>query len=155
MNVWFRVFGTNDTAVEPAAVLEHGSQLRKKITGKFRGDDKGWFEAHLAFEPAEPFTPFLQIDRFLADEDGIRHELNTWAAWLETKEEHPQHARLMQQIISTRQLFVAHADTESGDGGMMRVCWSLQKYLARETDGIYQVEGRGFYSADGTLLIPE
>ena len=154
MKVWFRVFAATDAQVEPAALLEQGSKLGKEITGKFRGDDQGWFEAQLAFA-AEPFVPFLEIDHFLHDEDGIRQELNTWAAWLETKEEHPEHARLMQQIIGTRQLFIGRSASAAGSGAVMRVCWKLQQYLARETQGIYQVDGRGFFAADGTLLIPE
>ena len=167
MKVWFRVFAATDAQVEPGALLEQGSKLGKEITGKFRGDDQGWFEAQLAFAAAEfafalffelgaePFVPFLEIDHFLHDEDGIRQELNTWAAWLETKEEHPEHARLMQQIIGTRQLFIGRSASAAGSGAVMRVCWKLQQYLARETQGIYQVDGRGFFAADGTLLIPE
>ena len=155
MKVWFRVFAATDAQVEPAALLEQGSKLGKEITGKFRGDDQGWFEAQLAFAAAEPFVPFLEICHFLHDEDGIRQELNTWAAWLETKEEHSEHARLMQQIIGTRQLFIGRSASAAGSGAVLRVCWKLQQYLARETQGIYQVDGRGFFAADGTLLIPE
>ena len=42
---WYRVFGTNDTEPDPAALLEHLQQLGFEVTGKFRGDDQGWFSA--------------------------------------------------------------------------------------------------------------
>jgi hypothetical protein len=155
MKVWFRVFAATDGQVEPAALLEQGSKPGKEITGRFRGDDQGWFEARLAFAPEEPFVPFLEIVHFLHDEEGIRQELNTWAAWLETKEKYPEHVRLMQQVIGTRQLFIGRSAGEDGSEAVMRVCWKLQQYLARETQGIYQVDGRGFFAGDGTLLIPE
>ena len=29
------------------------------------------------------------------------------------------------------------------------------RFLARATDGIYQIDGQGFFAADGTLLVTE
>src|ERR1700737_2962147 len=98
---WYRVFGTNDTQPAPAALLEHLQRQGHAVTAKFRGDDQGWFAVQIRSTTAE--TP-VQLERFLAAEEGIRAELNSWAAWLETMEQHPQHVLLMSHMIGTRQL---------------------------------------------------
>jgi hypothetical protein len=35
------------------------------------------------------------------------------------------------------------------------VCVALARFLAGVTDGVYQVDDEGFYSADGVLILPE
>ena len=98
------IFGTNDAQPSPAALLEYLQGLGFDVTGKFRGDDLGWFSAEIAHEAA---LPPLQIERFLTVEDDIRADLNRWAAWLETLE-NPHAGWLMQQLINTTQLFTLH-----------------------------------------------
>src|SRR5438552_4025114 len=105
MSLWLRVFGTNEIQPAPAALLEHLQRLGYQARGHFKGDDLGWFAAQLFFNPDEPPC---QLERFLAAEEGIRNELNTWAAWLETIEDNPHAARLMQHMIGTKQLFTLH-----------------------------------------------
>src|SRR5688500_2724639 len=112
MSQWFRVFGANDAAVEPAALLEHLHGQGLKVAGRFRGDEQGWFRAEFAF--ADDAPPVL-LERYLAKEEGIRAELNTWAAWLETAEESPHYVALMQHVIGTTQLFTLHQPDEDAD----------------------------------------
>jgi hypothetical protein len=116
------------------------------ITGHFRGDDQGWFAAELT----GPDQPPLTLERYLATEEGIRAELNTWAAWLEDLA--PDPAPLMERMIQTRQLFTFRLLPEAA-GGKLAV--ALCQYLAEATDGIYQIDGRGLFAADGSLLISE
>src|SRR5207244_3512321 len=102
MPLWYRVFGTSDVQPAPAALLEHLNVPGRTVAGHFRGDDLGWFGAELVY--AEDAPP-LELQRYLAGEDGIRGELNGWAAWLETREENPNHGPLMGRVIGTKQLF--------------------------------------------------
>jgi hypothetical protein len=153
MNGWYRVFGSNDVQPQPAALLELLRSLGREAKGNFHGDDQGWFEAEIVFAAG---GPPLQLDRFLAKEEGLRSELNTWAAWLETVEDNPHHAALMQQVIGTTQLFTL---CQAGQEGKSRVLdeigGAVCQFLARETAGIYQADQLGFFAADGSLLVQE
>ena len=154
MTKWFRVFGASDTTVEPAALVEllRGSGWEIS-TARFRGDEQGWFALEVLFEGAE--APW-RLDRYLSTEEGIRAELNTWAAWVETVEGNPHQARLMQQLITAKQVFTFEIDVgDLDDAGLEKWCHDLCQFLARETAGVYQADGRGFFAADGTLLLAE
>ena len=94
----------------------------------------------------------LVLERYRADEEGIRAELNSWAAFLETCDG-PHHIPLMERTIQTRQLFTLHNPT--GDVGLDRECHTLCQLLARITAGFYQADSLGFFDADGTLLVEE
>src|SRR5207237_2558763 len=94
---WHYVFGGNDLQPDPAGLLEDLQRLGLEISGKFRGDDLGWFSAEIAYAPD---LPPLVIERYLAKEDDIRTDLNRWAAWLETFEANPHTGRLMQRVIN-------------------------------------------------------
>jgi hypothetical protein len=149
---WQRVFGSNQVEPQPAALLEHLQQQGFEVTGHFRGDDRGWFSAEIEYSPD---LPQLTIERYLADEEGIRGELNTWAAYLET-EVGPEGIRLMQQIIGTSQLFALEQPFNVAQAGhAVRLSETLCRFLACATDGIYQVDGMGFFAADGTMLIDD
>ncbi len=149
MSRWYRVFGTGEAAPEPAALLEH-LRLRTPARGDFRGDEQGWFRAE--FRRDGDGIP-LVLDRYLTTEDGIRDQLNTWAAWIETAEDNPNHGPLMGHMIGTKQLFTL----ERPDGPEWPDDWcvGLCQYLARETDGVYQADGVGFANADGAVLLRE
>jgi hypothetical protein len=143
--MWYRIFGTSDVEPEPAVLLQY---LRERgiEEGKFRGDEEGWFAAEFRIRGGGS----IELNRFLSTEEGIRNELNTWAAWLETAEDNPNHVRLMQHMIGTRQLFTLEvmADDEVPVEDLCR-------FLAQATEGVYQVDGQGFFAADGTLLVQE
>ncbi len=147
-NVWYRVFGTNDANVQPADLLEHLQANGLEATGHFRGDDQGWFSAKLILAGAE--TP-VELERYLATEKGIRDELNTWAAWLETQD-HPHRQELMRQVIQSRQVFTLLRSPEVEED---RLCQEICRFLARETTGLYQADGQGFFLADGHLVLRE
>src|SRR5262249_5631381 len=121
------------------------------VTGKFSGDDQGWFHADLVVSDRQALLP---LERYLASEEGIRAELNTWAAWLETIENNAHSGRLMQHMITTRQVFTLEQPADQHED-IDRLCSSLCRFLARATDGVYQVDGQGFYDASGTLLVRE
>src|SRR6476469_9168690 len=63
-----RVFGITDT--EPP--------LQSLAPESVQADDRGWFRAQVVVG-----RTMTNVERYLADEDGIRDELNTWAAWVE------------------------------------------------------------------------
>src|SRR5438067_12727007 len=112
MTTWFRVFGIHEAQPEPAALLVYLHDMGFEVKAKFRGDDLGWFRCELVV-PDEPAP--LVLERYLATEEGIRNELNTWAAWLETAPENPHSGRLMRHMISTRQVFTLEAPPEADD----------------------------------------
>jgi hypothetical protein len=147
---WYRVFGRRAALPDPAALLAHLRTLDGEIDGRFQGDGSEWWSAE--FLLAEKATP-LRLDRFLASEEGIRAELNSWAAYLETCESSPQHAPLMERMIQTQQLFVLQLPVE--DERVARICVGLCEYLAQATEAVWQVDGQGFFAADGTLLLRE
>ncbi len=149
--MWLRVFGLRETDVEPAALLEHLHRQGLEVPAHFRGDDQGWFQAQW-----EQDNQTLVLNRYLASEEGIRAELNTWAAWLELQEHHPQASALIEPIIGTRELFVLQLpDGEDAEAPLTRLGTALCRFLAEATEGIYQVDGAGFYSPAGVLLLAE
>ena len=158
METWYRVFGRTDLPVDSPALLEWLRARVPDATGHFRGDELGWFEARLQV-PSLP-GPLL-VERFLTKEDEIRGELNTWAAWLESTGDSENHVKLMQQVISASQLFTVHQSPENDADDLEdarfveTLCLNLCQFLARSTDGIYQIDGRGFFAADGQLLVAE
>jgi hypothetical protein len=146
---WFhRVFGTNDAPVSPEALLEHVCQSlpRPPATYQFQGDDQGWFRADLDWQDREgPLT----LHRYLATEEGIRADLNAWAAWLEVNA--PDAETYMQRLIRTTQLFTFR----SPPWGISPFTFNLCKFLAGQTDGFIQIDGVGFYTADGNVIVRE
>jgi hypothetical protein len=147
MTPWYRVFGSAAAVIEPAALLEHLGQAGLEATGNFHGDEQGWFRAELAAADTA-----LQLERYLSSEEGIRSELNAWAAWLETTGDGLPQQRLMRQLIGTSQLFTWQSPQDSSS---VRLSTVLSCFLAQQTGGIYQVDGEGFFDADGTLLLQE
>lgn len=61
-------------------------------------------------------------------------------------------------MIGTTQLFtlrVPEEEDEEADGPAEDLCLAACRFLARETEGVYQVDGQGFFAPDGTLLLQE
>jgi hypothetical protein len=143
--VWYRVFGSSSEMPAPAAILTFLTGRFASVSGEFATDAPGWYQAELLVDGVR-----LQLERYLAEEEGIRAELNSWAAWLETREDAPGHVRLMERMIQTAQLFTLH-----GGEGPEQVCIDLCRFLAGVTAGVYQIDGRGFFAADGSLLVAE
>ena len=101
--------------------------------------------------PALAVEPPLALECFSADEDGIRAELDSWAAFLETGDG-PHAVPLMERAIQTRILFTLHDPTEDE---FERDCVALCRQIAHVTAGFYQIDDIGFFDADGTLLVNE
>lgn len=142
--VWNRVFGSDPEMPAPAAILDHLTGLFASVRGEFAAEATGWYRADLVVEDVS-----LQLERYVAGEEGVRAELNSWAAWLETREDSPTTVALMERMIQTAQLFTLHASAESS------ATEQLCRFLAEVTAGMYQVDGRGLFAADGTLLVAE
>ncbi len=145
--MWHRIFAASDAEPSPAALLERLHALAP-VAGRFHGDDAGWFRAELVVAETTPFA----LERFLSTEEGIRAELNSWAAHLESSGDGPETVRLMERIIQSRQLFTV--ERPAGDAPLLDdLCLSLCRFLAETADGVYQIDGRGFFAADGALLL--
>jgi hypothetical protein len=150
--MWYRVFGTAETPVAPEAVLADLRGQGWDVAADFHGDEAGWFGATLSFADTTP----IHVERFLSSEDGIRAELNNWAAYLETCDYEPNHARLMEQVIATKQLLTVRRPLDAANEVMVdAICTALARYLARNTEGVYQVDQQGFFRPDGLLLLQE
>ena len=146
--MWFRVFGTREEAPAPAALLE-----ALRVEGHFKGDDLGWFGVDFVLASG---GDDLHLDRFLAEEDEIRDQLNAWAAWLETQDDSPYSRRLMQLMIGAQQLFTLDCPRDRiEEPPVQEFCQTLCRHLAKETQGVYQIDGRGFFSPDGKMLVLE
>jgi hypothetical protein len=143
--MWYRVFGAGSEMPAPAAILDFLAGRSASVSGEFATDASGWYRADLLVDGAS-----LQLERYLAEEQGIRAELNSWAAWLETHENAPEHVRLMERMIQTAQLFTLHGGEE-----VEQICLGLCRFLAGATVGVYQIDGRGFFTLDGSLLVAE
>lgn len=143
--MWYRIFAGSSDMPAPAAIREFLAGRYASVSGEFATDASDWYQADILVEGVA-----LQLERYRADETGIRAELNGWAAWLETREDAPEHVRLMERMIQTVQLFALH-----GGEGSEQVCIDLCRFLAGETAGVYQIDERGFFAADGALLIAE
>jgi hypothetical protein len=150
--MWYRVFGTNDVQPNPETVLAHLKGLGCAVTADFHGDETGWFQAEIVFAATTP----VHVERFLSSEEGIRAELNTWAAYLETCDYSPNFSRLMEHMISTQQLFTIRRPFDAANEVTVEtICLGLARHLARTTEGVYQIDQQGFFDANGLLLLPE
>jgi hypothetical protein len=146
--MWYRVFGINDANLEPGSLLGHMNASGYPVRARFGVDDAGWYQAEVIREDADEV---YDLQRYLADEEGIRDELNTWAASVELVDSLHQ-TSLMQHMASTQQLFTLRATQgKPNDAFCRRLC----QLLARATRGIYQIDGYGFYDAAGDFLAPD
>jgi hypothetical protein len=151
--MWCRVFGRSDIEPSPVALAERLHAVGVAAEPHFKGDDLGWTSGELRLPGGD--TPVM-LQRYLTAEDDIRDDLNSHAAELETMDYSPHNTRLMEHVIQTRQLVtlrrpVAAADEVAVEAALEEAC----RFLAEATDGVYQVDGRGWFAADGTLLVPE
>ena len=153
MSTWYRVFSASAMEPDPTKLLEHLHVQGLQIPSNFRGDTDGWFE--LVFTLSESASPVV-LERFLTTEEGIRTELNNWAAWLETCDYSPNHGMLMEKVIQSAQIFTLRRPLDHADESKLDdLCLTLMEYLAERTDGVYQIDGQGFFAADGELLLQE
>jgi hypothetical protein len=150
MNVWLRVFGLRDEQPDQTALIHAILAVAPGVSIEWEESDRGWVRAEIRLPRVQET---LQVDRFFRDEEGIREELQTWAAWLETADS-PHAQALMQHMTSTRQVFTLRLP-EKQEQIIGQVCLSVCQFLTRAADGVYQIDDRGFYTADGSLLVEE
>ena len=151
--MWYRVFALEPDMPQPAFLQEHLKSLGVDVPLQVRGDDLGW--TALSLQLAENSPP-LELQRYLAEEDDIRDDLDAWAAWLEIQEHEPDHVRLMQYVIGTQQLFTLHRPPDFADEDLVdRICEGLAKFLASQCRGVYQIDGKGFFAANGMRIMQE
>ena len=151
--MWYRVFGLNESEPAPAGLAEHLHAAGIVVEPHFRGDDLGWTSGELRLPGGG--TPVL-LQRYLAKEDDIRDDLNAHAAELETCDYSPNHGRLMQHAVQTKQLITLRSPIDAIDEvARDRMLEESCRFLAAATDGVYQIDGRGWFSASGELLLAE
>jgi hypothetical protein len=152
MPIWHRIFAASTALPDPQAVCELVQSFALLRGSFFEAEGSDWIAADLDLGGNEP----VHLERFLATEAGIRGELNSWAAWLETREDNPHSSRLMEQMIQTAQLFLLRGPTPAeGPDALGAACVGLCRYLAEATRGVYHIDGQGLFAADGTLLVEE
>jgi hypothetical protein len=135
---WYHVFSARPDTPDLSAL---------RAICRTRADDNGWYQVHFPLLQAN-----IEVNRWLAGVDDIRAELNTWAAWVEVNSG-PELSWLMHHLVSAAQLFAWEMNPRSTES----VAFSemLCNFLCDATDGVYQIDGKGFFKADGTLLVRE
>jgi hypothetical protein len=152
MDHWYRIFAARDILPEPAGIdaCLAGAGVPWRVVAV--GDASSWYRIDI---PLASDTALI-LERWLADEEGIRNELNTWAGYLETCEYSAHHQDLMERAIQARQLFTLRRPETTAEAEVIeRACLALTRHLAVVTEGFYQIDGQGFFAADGTLLVKE
>jgi hypothetical protein len=151
--MWYRVFGKSDTEPSVEALAASLQAEGLVVEPHFKGDDLGWTSGALRFP--EGGTP-IYLERYLASEDEIRDDLNAYAAMLETCDYSPNNRQLMEHAIQTKQLFVIRSPLDTPNEVFAeRILLHLCKFLAQETEGVYQIDGKGWFAASGELLLQE
>ncbi len=150
--MWYRVFCRTEAAPSPAELLAALQAEGLDIRGHFRGDDLGWTAADIALGASTP----VQVERYLTEADGLRDDLNSWAAYLETLDYSPNNGRLMELVFQSRQMVTIRKPLDHpNEIETERACLTVARQMASRGGGIYQVEGDGWYDGSGELLLKE
>jgi hypothetical protein len=150
--MWYRIFSRGDNALSPSAFLEHLHTRGLPVEAHFKGDDLGWTAGELRLGIGSP----VYVERYLAKEDNLRDDLNSWAAFLETCDYSSNHASLMERVIQSAQMVTVRRPLDhSDDVRIDRLCIEICRYVAANSDGVYQIDDEGWFAADGTVLLKE
>ena len=150
--MWQRVFGRSDSGLTPAEIAGALASAGHACTPHFKGDDLGWTSGELRFAAGSP----ILLARYLAKPDDLRADLNAFAAELETMTYSDKAPALMERVIQTRQMVTLRKPFDHGDEVELdAVCERLVRALAEASDGVYQIDGKGWFAADGELLVQE
>jgi len=151
--VWYRVFGISAVEPAPADLTAHLLAAGLRVEPHFKGDDLGWTSGELRLPGREAL---IALDRYLAKEDELRDDLNAYAAELETMNHSPNNIALMAHVIQTQQLLTLRKPQAATDEVTLeKILVATCQYLASQTAGVYQIDGQGWFAADGSLLIQE
>jgi hypothetical protein len=150
--MWYRVFCRSSESLPPSELLAVVHSFAPKAIANFKGDDLGWTTVELILGTGTP----IYGERYLTGEDELREDLNTWAAWLETRDYSPNHVMLMERVIQTQQMITLRKPVDSSNESLTEgICGAICLKLASTADGVYQIEGDGWYDAAGELLLKE
>lgn len=150
--MWSRVFLPTEVEPSPAALAEFLHARGFAVEPHFKGDDLGWTEGELRLPTGAP----VLLARYLTKEDDLRADLNSYAAELETMDYSPNSGPLMARVIQTKQLITLRKPVDATDEVLLDgVLDAARRFLAASADGVYQVDGRGWFAADEELLVPE
>ena len=150
--MWYRVFGSSEVEPAPAALAAHLHGSGLAVEPHFKGDDLGWTEGELRLPVGSP----ILLSRYLTKEDDLRDDLNAYAAELETMTYSPNSGPLMERVIQTRQLITLRKPVDLTDEVLVeKVLEEAVRFLAAATDGVFQIDGRGWFTATGELLVQE
>jgi hypothetical protein len=145
---WFRVFLLQEDGPKPSEIMECLQGLIPEVNGKFRTDEDGWFQLILSHSAVGE----LILDHFLTSEKGVRSEINTWAAWLESNRQFD----LMERIIQVKQILSFEVTPEMEDNSTDTLVFKrIALGLAALAQGFVHMDGVGFLESDGTLLIED
>jgi len=150
--MWYRVFCRSDLEPSPADLLARVQAPGRVVEGRFRGDDLGWTAAEFSLGGETP----IYVERYLTTADNLRDDLNTWAAWLETCTYSPNYLSLMERVIQSKQLITIRKPIDHrNDSAIEDICRTLAIAIAGTADGVFQIEGEGWYTSGEELLLKE
>jgi hypothetical protein len=153
MSLWCRVFALSDAQPDPVGLAETVKAIVPTMEVRFDDGELGWQAAQ--FDLADDATP-LFLERFRRDEEGVRGDLQSWAAWLETCDHSPSHLSLMQHVTQTQQVFTLRKPIDFSNEVLLdQVCVAICQMIAGAVDGVYQIDGQGFFEMSGRLLLEE
>ena len=133
-------------------LVEHLRENGLAVVPHFKGDDLGWTEGELHLPNGSP----VLLARFLTAEDDLRDDLNAYAAELETMDYDPNNRMLMERVIQAQQLITIRRPVDHADEIRLdRLIDLIVRYLVDKTTGMYQVDGHGWFAADGAKLLTE
>lgn len=150
--MWYRVFGSSELEPPPVGLAEHLLAAGLAVEPHFKGDDLGWTTGELRLPVGSP----VYLARYLTTEDDLRDDLNAHAAELETMDYSPNSAPLMERVIQSKQLITLRKPVDAADEVLLeKVLEAAVQFLAFATEGVYQIDGRGWFTATGELLVQE
>jgi hypothetical protein len=151
MFIWQRVFGILEDEPTPAELCQELERQGLQVRPAFRGDDQGWFAARLELVGQ---AAAVQIERYLVREERMRGDLNSWCAWLEGLPNTAEREAVLDALVATTQIFTLYEDA-ADEESISEVCPKLATWLAVRLQGIYQIDGQGFFDASGRLIVKE
>jgi hypothetical protein len=150
--MWYRVFGASEVEPSPVALAAHLHARGLAVEPHFKGDDLGWTSGEFRLPTGSP----IMLSRYLTKEDDLRDDLNAHAAELETMDYSPNSGPLMARVIQTKQLITLRKPVDASDEVLLEnVLNEACRFLATATDGVFQIDGRGWFATKGELLVQE
>lgn len=155
MAYWMRVFGTSAICPKASELLEVCLRQGMEAESEVLGEDDDWEQVTFRSPGA---AEGLMVERVGGGEFGAEEVAEEVRPVLQTFEgrDEPEAQQVLTKIRNTRQLFIVGIPTGTPtQSPLRRVSVALAEYLARTTEGIYQIPDRGFFGPDGSLLVAD